>query len=123
MTVAEVVRGPDRQERLSLDGWVVSGGKGAGIQPGFRMTDPSGQLYQIEVDPPSNPEMASAAEIVGTAFYHAFGYSTVEVYLADIDPQTRKFSERATIRDPLNGKRRAMRKSDGDSVFEPRAPR
>ena len=44
------------------------------------MTDPSGQLYQIEVDPPSNPEMATGAEIIGTAFYHAFGYHTVEVY-------------------------------------------
>src|SRR5262245_65872134 len=118
MTVAEVVRGPDRQERLSLDGWVVSGGKGAGIQPGFRMTDPSGQMYQIEVDPPSNPELASSAEIIGTAFYHAFGYSTVEVYLAEIDRASLVISERATIRDPLNGKRRALRKSDIANVFD-----
>ncbi len=30
MTVAEVVSGPDRLERVSLDGWVVSGGKSIG---------------------------------------------------------------------------------------------
>jgi len=119
MSVADVVKGPDRVERLSLDGWVVSGGKSSGVQPGFRVTDPSsGQLYQIEVDPPSNPELASGAEIIGTAFYHAFGYSTVEVYLAEIDRETLEISDRATIRDPSNGKRRALRKSDLDSVFE-----
>jgi hypothetical protein len=118
MTVADVVKGPDRIERLSLDGWIVSGGKSTGVQPGFRMTDPAGQLYQIEVDPPSNPELASAAEIIGTAFYHAIGYSTVEVYLAELDRAAMVISERATIRDRLNGKRRRLRKSDLDEVFD-----
>jgi hypothetical protein len=82
------------------------------------MTDPAGQLYQIEVDPPSNPELASGAEIIGTAFYHAFGYHTVEVYLAEIDRASIVISERATIRDPLNGERRRMKKSDLDAVFD-----
>jgi hypothetical protein len=118
MTAADVVRGPDRVERVSLDGWVVSGGKGSGVQPGFRMTDPAGQLYQIEVDPPSNPELASGAEMIGTAFYHAIGYNTVDVYLAEIDRAALVISERATIRDPLNGKRRRLKKYDLDEVFE-----
>ena len=109
--------------RVSLDGWVVSGGKSTGVQPGFRMTDPSGQLYQIEVDPPSNPELASGAEIIGTAFYHAIGYHTVEVYLAEIDRAALVISEKATIRDPLNGRRRRLKKSDLDEVFERAARR
>jgi hypothetical protein len=113
-----VVKGPDRAERVSLDGWVVSGGKSTGVQPGFRMTDPAGQLYQIEVDPPSNPELASSAEIIGTAFYYAIGYHTVEVAIAEIDRAALVISERATIRDPLNGRRRRLRKSDIDEVFE-----
>ena len=87
MTVSEIARGPDRVETLDLKGWVVSGGKSGGIQPGFRMTDPNRQMYQIEVDPPSNPELASGAEMIGTAFYHAIGYHVVDVYLADIDPR------------------------------------
>jgi hypothetical protein len=118
MTVAEVVRGPDRLERVQLDGWVVSGGKSAGVQPGFRMTDPTGQLYQIEVDPPSNPELATGAEMIGTAFYYAFGYHVVEVYLAEIDRVSLVISEKATIRDPLNGRRRPMRKYDLDAAFD-----
>jgi len=118
LPVADVVRGPDRAEPVSLDGWVISGGKSTGVQPGFRMTDPAGQLYQIEVDPPSNPELASSAEIIGTAFYYAIGYHTVEVALAEIDRAALVISERATIRDPLNGRRRRLRKSDIDEVFD-----
>jgi hypothetical protein len=117
-TVADVVNGPDQFKQISLEGWVVSGGKGSGVQPGFRMTDPGGRLYQVEVDPPSNPELASSAEIIGTAFYHAIGFNTVEVYLAEIDRPTLVLAERATIRDPLNGRRRAMKKYDLDTVFE-----
>ena len=118
LPVADVVRGPDRADPVSLDGWVISGGKSTGVQPGFRMTDPGGQLYQIEVDPPSNPELASSAEIIGTAFYYAIGYHTVEVALAEIDRAALVISERATIRDPLNGRRRRLRKSDIDEVFD-----
>jgi len=118
ITVADVVRGPDRVDRISLDGWTVSGGKSTGVQPGFRMTDPRGTLHQIEVDPPSNPELASGSEIIGTAFYYAMGYNTVDVYLAEIDRTNLVISERSTIRDPLNGKRRPLRRSDLDDVFD-----
>jgi hypothetical protein len=118
MSVAEIVRGPDGLVGLSVDGWVVSGGKSGGIQPGFRMTDRDGQIYQIEVDPPSNPEMASGAEIIGTAFYHALGYNVVDVYQTEIDRASLVISDKATIRDPLNGRRRSLRTYDLDRVFE-----
>jgi hypothetical protein len=118
MTVAEVAKGPDTLDRISLDGWVVSGGKSAGLQPGFRMSDPSGQLYQIEVDPPSNPELATGAEMIGTVFYYAIGFNVVEVYLAELDHAALVISDKATIRDPLNGRRRRLKKYDLDNVFE-----
>jgi hypothetical protein len=117
MSVAEIVRGPDRLERVDVTGWKVSGGKSAGVQPGFRMTDSAGQIYQIEVDPPSNPELASGAEMIGTAFYYAIGYNVVDVYLAEIDREALVFAEGASIRDPLNGRRRTMKKYDLDNVF------
>src|SRR5262245_36897289 len=117
MSVAEIARGPDRVERVNLTGWKVSGGKTTGVQPGFRMTDPQGQIYQIEIDPPSNPELASGAEIIGTAFYHAMGYNVVDVYLTEIDRESLVIDEKATLRDPLNGRRRSMKKYDLDNVF------
>jgi hypothetical protein len=115
--VAELVRGPDRLDTISLEGWIVSQGKSTGVQPGFRMTDPSGQLYQIEFDPPSNPEMATGAEIIGTAFYYAFGYHTVEVYLAELDPDTIVISPKARIFDPLIGEKRPLRRLDVNDVL------
>jgi hypothetical protein len=117
MTTADLARGPDRFESISLDGWIVSGGKATGVQPGFRMTDPGGHLYQIEFDPPANPEMATGAEIIGTAFYHAFGYHTVDVYLAELDPDRIVIAEKATQWDPRVGARRRLTRRDVDGVL------
>ena len=117
MSVDEIVRGPDSLPGVSLDGWVVSGGKSTGVQPGFRMKDPSGWTYQIEFDPPSNPEMATGAEIIGTAFYYALGYHTVEVYVAELDPAKVVIAPTARVFDPLIGERRALTPLDLDKVY------
>jgi hypothetical protein len=121
MTVEEIVRGPDLRGPMSLDGWVITQGKSAGVQPGFRMINPAdgpnGHLYQIEFDPPSNPEMATGAEIIGTAFYHAFGYHTVEVYLAELDPAKIVIAPDARINDPLIGAKRPLTRLDVDKVL------
>ncbi len=80
--------------------------------------DPAGQLYQIEFDPPSNPEMATGAEIIGTAFYYAFGYHTVEVYLAELDPAKIRIALKARRSfDPLIGEKRALTRLDLDKVY------
>jgi hypothetical protein len=118
-TVDEIARGPDSRSSVSLDGWIVSGDKGSGVQAGFRMIDPSdgNQMYQIELDPPSNPEMASGAEIIGTAFYYAFGYTTVEVYLAEVDPARLVIAPTARLFDPLIGEKRSLTRLDLDRVL------
>jgi hypothetical protein len=119
LTIEEIVRGPDSRAALSLDGFIVSGDKGSGVQPGFRMIDPSdgNQMYQIELDPPSNPELATGAEIIGTAFYYAFGYTTVEVYLAEVDPAKLVIGPNAKLFDPLIGEKRALTRLDLDRVL------
>ena len=122
LSAADIVRGPDRVARLSLEGWKVSQGKSTGVQPGFRMTDPDGQVYQIEFDPISNPEMATGAEIMGTAFYHALGYHTVDVYLAELDPARIEFEPTARIKDPRLGERRRMTRRDVNAVLR-RSPK
>jgi hypothetical protein len=118
MSTEEIVRGPDSLPGVSLQGWIVSGGKGTGLQPGFRMKDPSGWTYQIEFDPPSNPELATGAEIIGTAFYYAFGYHTVEVYVAELDPEKVVIAPTAKVFDPLIGERRALTRLDLEKVYE-----
>ena len=88
------------------------------------MTDREGHTYQIEFDPPANPEMATGAEMIGTAFYHAFGYHTVDVYLAELDPDRLVISDKATYRDPLaGGRKRPFTRSDVDKVLRRAARR
>lgn len=118
MAVEEIFRGPDRFTRLEIYEWLIVEGKGPDtFQPGFRATDARhpGPVYKLEVDPPDNPEMATGAEVIGTAFYHAFGYNTVETYLVNVDPAKISIAPDATIQD-ASGKRRFVR-ADLDAIL------
>ncbi len=120
MSVDEIVRGPDRVARLDVTQWVIIEGKDTGRQPGFRAVnaaDPDRTVYQIEFDPPSNPEMATGAEIIGTAFYRDFGYYTVDVYLSELDPDKIVISEKARIFDQRIGERRRLTRRDVNNVL------
>jgi hypothetical protein len=123
MPVGEIVRGPDRLDSLDIQDWPIIQGKPTGLQAGYRVVAPDGRLWQIEFDPPSNPEMASGAEVIGTAFYHAFGYHTVDVYVVDFDPRKVQISPKATIRDFAVGGRRRFTHADFRLVMERAAQR
>jgi hypothetical protein len=118
MSLEEIVRGPDRVERLEVQQWVIVEGKDTGRQPGFRAidpSDPSGQIYQIEFDPPGNPELATGAEIIGTAVYHALGYNVVDVYLVELDRAKLQIAPNATV--SVNGRTRAFTTHDLDRLL------
>jgi hypothetical protein len=118
MSIAELVKGPDRDVRFGT-AWTIVRGKNRGFHPGFRAvdrSDPTATVYQLEVDPPRNPEMASGAEVIGAAFYHAFGYHTSDIYLTEIDPAELQIAPTATIRD-ANGRRPFVR-ADLDEILK-----
>ena len=116
MSAVDIARGPDRFDRLSIDGWPIVEGKGEGQQPGWRVADPSGQVYQIKFDPQGYADMATGAEVIGTAFYHAMGYHVVEVYKVDVDPQGLEILPTATIRE-LDGTVRRFTPRDIELVL------
>jgi hypothetical protein len=116
MTIDEIVRGPNSLETINVDDWPIVRDKTSGITPGYRVTDPSGRLYQIKFDPPENAEMASGAEVIGAAIYHALGYNVVEGYVVDIDPAKIVIAPTATAVD-MSGRRRPMRRSDVDRLL------
>ena len=127
MSLEEIAHGPDRVERLEVTDWVIVAGKNTGRQAGFRAvsaSDPAGEIYQIEFDPVGNAEMATGAEMIGTAIYHAIGYNVVDVYLVDVDRTKLTIAPTATVevggttrpfteRDLDEVLRRAARKGDG----------
>jgi len=102
MPIAEIVRGPNKFPRLDAEEWTVVRGKGpGGFHPGFRAVHPADpkQVYQLEVDPPDHPQMASGAELIGTLVYHALGYHVTDVYTVRVDPAKIRIAPDATVRD------------------------
>jgi hypothetical protein len=108
LPVAEIVRGPNKFERLEAQDWIVVRGKSpGGFQAGFRAEHPGepGQVYQLEVDPVDHSQLATGAELIGTLIYHALGYFVEDVYLIRVDPARITIADKATIRD-ASGERR-----------------
>ena len=88
MTVEELVRGPDQGDVPNMSKpWKIIGAKTEGITPGFRIRDASGIVYFIKFDPIHWPQMATSSEIIGTKFFHAFGYNVPENYLVRWQPE------------------------------------
>ena len=116
MSIPDIVRGPNQFETLNVDDWPIVQEKSSGITPGYRVVDPSGHLYQLKFDPPENPEMASGAEVIGAAIYHAVGYNVVQGYVVEVDPARVVISPKATTVD-MSGNRRQLRREDIDRIF------
>lgn len=112
-----LARGPDTLPSLDITGWPVAEGKGEGATPGFRLRGPDGEKYQLKFDPASHPEMTTAPEVIGTAFYHAFGYNVVEMYLVEFDAERYTLEPGAEI-SVQGGDKRPLTRRDVDAVLE-----
>src|SRR5579884_2466577 len=120
MSIADLQRGPG-SDRAPVAPFVVAGAKTQGITPGFRMKDSKGRLYFMKPDPKSNPEMATAADVIGSKFFYALGYFTPENYIVELRPEDLSISTDAKITG-ASGKKRQMEKRDLDEIFD-RVPR
>ncbi len=114
--VDQLVKGPDTSTGPSGT-WTIVSGKMEGVAPGFTIRDGAGQLYFIKFDPPSNPEMASGAEVISTKFFHAFGYNLPENFIATVRREALVIGEGARI-DDENGRRRQMDTRDLDGLLK-----
>ncbi|MBA2305005.1 MAG: hypothetical protein H0W08_20570 [Acidobacteria bacterium] len=116
-TAERLVRGPDIGSGPAPGPWTVVGAKSEGITPGMTIRDSAGTVYFIKFDPPTNPEMASAAEIISTKFFHAFGYHTAENYLATLRRESLIIDPKTQLADS-DGRRHPMDAEDLDEVLE-----
>jgi hypothetical protein len=115
MTREELMRGPGA-DLSPVAPFTVVGAKTEGITPGFRMIDAKGRLYFIKPDPMTNPEMATAADVIGARFFYAIGYNTPQNYLTHLKRADLKVSPKARI-EGLGGKTRAMLGRDLDDIL------
>ena len=114
--VDRIVKGPDTGTG-PVGKWTIVGGKNEGIQPGLTMRDETGQLYFVKFDPPSNPEMASGAEVISTKLFHAFGYHVPENYIATVRRDDMIIGDGATFDDEV-GRERTMKPRDLDALLK-----
>src|SRR5262249_19599569 len=60
----ELKAGPGNSTPPAEGRWTVIAAKSEGVTPGFRIRDGAGREYFLKFDPLSNPEMASAADVI-----------------------------------------------------------
>ena len=66
--------------------WTIFMGKSQGTTPGFSTFDERGDRYVIKFDPVEIPELATAAEAIGTRIFHALGYHVPQNYIVRFNP-------------------------------------
>jgi hypothetical protein len=113
MTREELQRGPTGEPPVPP--FIVVGGKSEGITPGFRMEDAKGREFFVKVDPRSNPEMATAADVIVSRFLYAIGYNVPENYIVRTRLSDMKVSPKAQI-STGNGRPRKMTWSDFQQI-------
>ena len=121
-TLADTVKGPDSENGPAEGAWTVVAAKTEGITPGMTIRDATGAKYFLKFDPPSNPEMASGAEVIATKFFHAFGYHVPENYVATLRRESLGIAAGTTIADEDRRPRR-MEARDIDAILEKAARR
>jgi hypothetical protein len=122
LSIDELVRGPNVGAPPDPSRWVIVKEKTSGAHPGITAKDARGETWFLEFDPPSNPEAATAAVVMATKFFWAFGYNQVESYLTTFDPKRMVLDPKATFRRP-NGVRTPITHSDIDELLEHAARR
>lgn len=112
MTTEELQRGPGIQNAPDTSGRLtVVKAKTEGVSPGFTMEDSKGRRYNVKFDPLSNPEMATAADVIVSKFFHALGYNVPENYLFTFSRHQLSVAADATMSNTL-GVKRGMKDRD-----------
>jgi hypothetical protein len=112
MSTIELQRGPGNSEAPSRHTtWRVTSAKAEGITPGFTIVDGEGRRYLLKFDPSSNPEIASAADVISSKFLYALGYNVPENYIVRFRPEQLVVDSETTMVDHY-GKRRPMTQRD-----------
>jgi hypothetical protein len=99
MSLEELQRGPGNSHPPAEGGWLVVGAKSDGVTPGFTIRDAAGRRYLLKLDPPDFPELASAADIIGSKLFYALGYHTPENYIVEFSESRLSVDPKATYKD------------------------
>ncbi len=109
MSLKELVAGPgDGSAPWDGEPWRVVSAKDEGVTPGFAMEDGKGRRYLVKFDPMTNPEMATAADVIGSKFFYALGYNVPENYIIEFRREQIQVDSKATFVDKYGRSRRMV---------------
>lgn len=124
MSIEELKRGPGNSAPPSTHGiWRVISAKSDGITPGFAIEDEHHHRYLLKFDRPDYPELASAADVIGSKVFYALGYYTPENHIVHFRREQLQVFEGMMWRDAA-GKKRPLTRSvlDGMLAGRPKLP-
>ena len=98
LSTAAIARGPSRSNGPAMGRWTITSGKTDGVSPGLQLKDSTGERYFVKFDPPTNPEMASAAEVISSKLLYALGYYVPENFIATLGRDDLMIGEGATMK-------------------------
>jgi len=104
MSIEELKRGPGNSTPPSTGTWRVVSAKTNGMTPGFVIEDEHKNRYVLKFDPPEYPELASAADVIGSKALYALGYNTPENYIVHFRRENLAIGEGVTWRDAAGRK-------------------
>ena len=107
MSIEELKRGPGNSTPPAKGTWWVISAKTNGVTPGFMIEDQHKNRYVLKLDPPQFPELASAADVIGSKVLYALGYNTPENYIVHFRRENLDIQEGVMWRD-ASGKKRPL---------------
>ena len=120
LSIAELVAGPGSENPPAKDGpWRVIACKTEGVTPGLTIVDSRGRRYLLKFDPIDYPELASAADVIGSKFFHALGYYAPENYIVNFERSQLVADLKSKVIDS-RGRERPLHEQDIDSILSPR---
>ena len=116
MSLEELAQGVGGTTPPSTDGpWSVVSAKTQGVTAGFTMMDAKKRRYFVKFDSLSNPEMATAADMISGRFFHALGYHVYDSYLVYFDRKQLVVAPQVDVFD--KGKKSRMTERDLDGFL------
>jgi hypothetical protein len=116
MTTDELVRGPNVTGPPAGGQWQVVAAKAEGVTPGFTIEDAKGRRYLLKFDPPTNPELATAADVICAKFFFAIGYNVPENYVVTFRSDQLSVPEGLKFKDAF-GRERILHPRDVEDML------
>jgi hypothetical protein len=83
--------------------WTIVKAKSQGVSPGFQIVDRDGARWAIKFDPPSLPELTTAADVITSKLYWAAGYNVPHNVIVTFRREDLRLKPGIRYKDPVRG--------------------